>query len=133
MMLGPFMCAFQNSVNNHITQNTGTTRPRLKVTKKSYGIVWNCTVSLNVIHSLYWCQMYSTNSQVDKSTVIVFFFGHRKFPFQISFTHQMSEVCHHASTLALCHVQGLAFGPQDIKTSISASMTGLVKQIHGYV
>lgn len=35
-------------------------------------------------------------------------------------THQMSEVSHHASVLALCHVQCLGIAPQDIKTPVSA-------------
>lgn len=37
----------------------------------------------------------------------------------------MSEVCHHATTLALCHVQGLALGPQHIKTTISTHTPSL--------
>lgn len=38
---------------------------------------------------------------------------------RFSFIHQVSEVCHHASTLALSHVQNLAFGPKYIKTAVS--------------
>lgn len=39
----------------------------------------------------------------------------------MTLTHKMPEVGYHAPALALCHVQGFAFGPEDIKTPISAN------------
>lgn len=40
----------------------------------------------------------------------------------------MSEVSHHASALALYHVQGLGVGSQDIKAPISAKTSGSHKK-----
>lgn len=42
--------------------------------------------------------------------------------------YKMSEVCHHPSTLTVCHVQRLDCGSQDIKPAISAAYH-ILKQI----
>ena len=42
-------------------------------------------------------------------------------------THQMSEVCHHTSILALCHVQGLAACAQNIEAPVPKSKGGWVR------
>lgn len=44
------------------------------------------------------------------------------FSVPIIVTHQMSEVGYHTSILAFSHVQGLGFGTQNVKTSVTTNM-----------